>query len=318
MRIIVIGAVGSTKRILDGLIRNKSNVVGVMGLRQSNSKKVAGYVDLEPIASEFSIDFKSFSKINDPENIEWISSRKPDVIFAVGFSQIVGSKILKIPTYSCVGFHPTNLPKGRGRAPLAWMILNEEDYGAACFFVMGEKADDGDLLKKTKFKIDDRDYAKDLENKIYNAIDTALDEWIPQLNKGVWSATPQKHEEATFYGKRTEQDAWIDWNKDSISIERVVRACGDPYFGAITCFGHRRIVIKRAKSLKRSYFGVIGRVVDFEDGQPIIQTGNGHVLLEEFYEVDESNNENILITLPIGSRLGINQNDLFKIIKKSI
>ena len=51
-----------------------------------------------------------------------IKEYKPDIIIVAGWSNIIEEKILEIPKFGVVGFHPSNLPKDRGRSVLAWQI----------------------------------------------------------------------------------------------------------------------------------------------------------------------------------------------------
>ena len=62
--------------------------------------------------------------------------RAPDLLFVTGLSQIVKPPLLNLPRIGCIGFHPTWLPKGRGRAPLGWLVLDGVP-GAATFFLDG-------------------------------------------------------------------------------------------------------------------------------------------------------------------------------------
>ena len=42
-----------------------------------------------------------------------IKEYKPDIIIVAGWSNIIEEKILEIPKFGVVGFHPSNLPKDR-------------------------------------------------------------------------------------------------------------------------------------------------------------------------------------------------------------
>ena len=63
-------------------------------------------------------------KINSNDIKEQIRKSSVDILFVVGLSQLIDEDIIRMPRFGCVGFHPTKLPKGRGRAPMAWLILD--------------------------------------------------------------------------------------------------------------------------------------------------------------------------------------------------
>ena len=119
MRVVVLGAVESTNRILQALVRNGLSVVGVAGLDESVLKNVSGFATprMRNFCEENGIPFATFINVNDPDSQQQLQAWKPDVLFAVGFSQLVGDTIMKIPRLGVVGFHPTRVPRGRGRAP---------------------------------------------------------------------------------------------------------------------------------------------------------------------------------------------------------
>src|SRR5678816_1249284 len=104
MKVGVAGATWATRHTIQGLRRNGYQPI-VFG--QYHSDRIAGWEDLNP-------DYW-FGNIND--HAEQIRALDLDVLFVVGLSQLVGREILGLPRLGCVGFHPTALPKGRGRAP---------------------------------------------------------------------------------------------------------------------------------------------------------------------------------------------------------
>ena len=81
MRIIFIGTVFYSEVMLLKLIELNANIVGV--LTKEESKVNSDFKDLTKVSSENSIDSKYFNKINDLEVLEWIKSKKPDVIFVL-------------------------------------------------------------------------------------------------------------------------------------------------------------------------------------------------------------------------------------------
>lgn len=318
-RVVVIGAVSSTERTLTGLIRNGMSVVGVLGLKKPERAIVSGYKDLKIISDKNNIPFKYFNHINDQDNFEWLKNLKPDLIFAVGFSQLVGNKILNLPTKGCIGFHPTCLPKGRGRAPLAWLIL-EESEGAASFFKMGEGADDGPIFAQEKFTVGDDDYASDIQLKILDAIDIALDGWLPKLKLGHWDPEVQDESLAYYYGKRAPSDGKIEWLNAAKDIYRLVRASSAPYPGAFSYLGALKIKILRAKVIDNlNHKGTIGSVVAMINDAPVIQCGENHLLLEDYSFVDFA--ERIVEHQPplkVGQKLGYDTDEyIFKLLNNA-
>lgn len=280
-RIVVAGAVGSTRRILEGLLRNKMKVAAVFGLAEGVSANVSGYSRLDDLAKTHNIPYFDFKNINDSETVGKIRKYKPDLLFAVGFSQLVKTELLSIPKFGCIGFHPTQLPRGRGRAPIAWLILDGVD-GAATFFKLEETADSGPILAQVPFPVGPDDYASDVLHSMDNAIDTALDDWLPQLNQGIWNPHTQDDSLATYKPKRSPQDGLIDWTLPAVEIYKLVRAASRPHPGAFSTIKGIKLTVWRASPAKGFSIRTPGTILRTENEKGwLVKTGSGQLWLQE-------------------------------------
>ena len=158
MRVGVIGSVGSSLLTLQKLVEYSFNIVGVWGYEPHSTLNVSGYCSMRKLAEDNKISYYPFVKINSNDIKEQIRKSSVDILFVVGLSQLIDEDIIRMPRFGCVGFHPTKLPKGRGRAPMAWLILDRGE-GAATFFKIDTKADEGDIFVQEPFCIDDKDDA---------------------------------------------------------------------------------------------------------------------------------------------------------------
>jgi methionyl-tRNA formyltransferase len=316
--IVLAGSVNSSYRTLQALVRHRMNVVGVLDLSPLRSAGVSGYTRLDALARESGMPYVEFEDINAPRIVDAVRKWKPDVFFIVGLSQLVKEELLSIPSLGCVGFHPTRLPEGRGRAPVAWMTL-EGRPGAATFFQMNAGADAGPILVQEPFAVDKTDYASDVTEKLEAAIDVALDRWLPRLKRGEWKAEPQAEDRATFYGKRNPEDGLIDWNLPAVKIAALVRAASHPYPGAFTFVDNRKCIVWRAEiESKLPYRGVAGRIVLFEEGKgPLVQTGDGLLWLT-VTEMESSESGEKPPKLRVGSLLGYQPGNEIYLLKKRL
>jgi methionyl-tRNA formyltransferase len=309
LRIALAGSVSSSRRTLQGLLRNRANVVAVLGLRPENSTGVSGYSRMDDIAQGAGIAYFEFRNINDPDAVETVRSWSPDLLFVVGLSQIVKAELLAIPRLGCVGFHPTRLPEGRGRAPVAWLTL-EATPGAATFFLMDEGADSGLILVQEPFDVSERDYAADVMAKLETAIDKALDRWLPELLAGEWNPTPQDHSVATYNGKRSPEDGLIDWRWSASQIHALIRSASRPHPGAYTYANDRKLIIWRAEiELRMRVRGVVGRVIEMDrDKGYLVQTGNGLLWITEVEYLSGDDGAETP-KLRVGTKLGYSTED---------
>ncbi|WP_289047622.1 formyltransferase family protein [uncultured Psychrobacter sp.] len=273
MKVVLIGGVESSAITLKKLCEYNLEIVEVFGYKPSNIDLVSGYHDLEPICQQHSISFTPFIKIN--ENVKKIQSLDFDFLLVVGLSQLVSKQIIEAPKLGAIGFHPTRLPKGRGRAPVAWLI-NEIGEGASTFFMLEEEADAGAIVSQEAFEVTVEDNAKSVESKLCKAMRVALDRLIPQMIEGKLSHNVQDDSLSTEFGVRKPEDGLVDWSDSAYQIDRLIKAASEPHPGAFTYCENKRLEIKASNIEERLKIkGVQGRILKIEDGQALVQTGDG-------------------------------------------
>jgi methionyl-tRNA formyltransferase len=272
VKIAIVGGVRSTEILINKVVQHGFSEVHVWGYEPTDNTDVSGWYDLRALSAQLHLRYESFNRVADITGS--VSKFHPDVLFAVGLSQLIPENMLGVAKVINIGFHPTALPKGRGRAPLAWIILDRVP-AAATFFELGLGADDGAILAQVPFEIEDDDDAAAVQSKLLKAEGVALDALLPMLRDGNLRRQEQRHAEASWYGRRTRDDGWIDWNVDADSICRLIKASAPPHPGAFTYFGDSKIVILRASAVKMELKGVVGAIVFKENDCFIVQTGNG-------------------------------------------
>ena len=295
-RIVLAGAVNSSRLTFEALQRHQASLVGVLGLSPQRGHRVSGYVDLAEMARAEGVASATFENINDEWVLQRVADWDPDLLMVVGLSQMVHPGLLNVPRRGCVGYHPTALPRGRGRAPIAWLTHDGSD-GAATFFVMTAEADAGGILVQEPFVVPGDAYAADVVAVQSTAITQALDRWLPRLMEGWWDPMPQDETRATWNGRRGPADGWIDWSRPAVDILRTVRTASKPHPGAYTYSGGQKLTVWRAE-LETDWpiRGSVGRVLAEEpDRGLLIQAGDGLIWLTEIEGVNRPR---------VGSRLG--------------
>ena len=164
MRIVFIGTVSFSERALKKLILMDADVVGVCTKKQS--KENADFSDLVPVCKKNEIPYQFVVDINSNDNIEWVKSLNPDIIFCFGWSSIIKKELLQLPPMGVIGYHPAKLPENRGRHPIIWAIALGLQKSASTFFFMQEGVDDGEILSQIDFEILDDEDAKVIYEKI--------------------------------------------------------------------------------------------------------------------------------------------------------
>lgn len=274
MKIAIIGGVTSTKILIEKVLDAGFDDTYVWGYEPTNTSKVSGWSDLRSVCTRNGIKYSGFKKVSDI--YEDFRDFCPDILFAVGLSQLVPEEMLQIARVANIGFHPTALPKGRGRAPIAWIILDRVP-AAATFFELGLGADEGAILAQVPFAVTDDDDATSVERKLLSAEAYALDALLPMLRDGDLKRQEQRHSHASWYGRRVPEDGCIDWSESAETISRLIRASAPPHPGAFTFHNDQKLVIYAAEAVDLPYKGVVGSILSQDDTSYIVQTGKGHL-----------------------------------------
>lgn len=289
MNNILIGSVRSSKILLEKMIECKFPIEMVFSLDEAYSASVSGYEPIHEIAGKNNIPFKKFSKISDSENIALIRKIKPDYIFVVGLSQLVSKEIIDCARKGVVGFHPTPLPKFRGRAALVWQILLGVHRTKCSYFFIDEGVDSGDILGQEEYIIDEGDYASDVREKLCVAIEKLSKRVIEQIMDGSLSPKKQNEEDASYLLVRRPEDGWIDWSEPVEKIQRLIRAVSHPYPGAFGMYdGQYKIIIWRADYLpNKKYIGIPGQICEIQDNYFDVVGVDGLIRVWDYENADE-------------------------------
>lgn len=230
MRILFIGAVEFSFKALEKLIYLNENIVGVCTKYESEFN--SDFKSLAPVCRENSIPFKYAEDINSKEIIEWIMSLNPDVVYCFGWSNLIKKELLNIPKLGVIGFHPAKLPMNRGRHPIIWALVLGLEETASTFFFMDEGADDGDILSQEIIKIEYKDNASSLYQKITNTALSQIEKFTVQLKENKYNKIKQNHSISNLWRKRNMKDGEIDFRMTSNAIYNLVRGLSEPYVGA--------------------------------------------------------------------------------------
>ena len=288
MKSILIGSVGSSKEMLQAMIEVGFPVTCVFSLDEEASANVSGYQPIHELAEKHGIQYKKFRKINESENIELIKSIAPDYIFVIGLSQLVKKEIIDSAKIGVVGFHPTALPKMRGRAANVWQVLLGVHDAKVSLFFIDEGTDSGDILGQEPYVIEDTDYAEDVGRKIDEAASKLSRRVLCQIMDGTLHPQKQNEEEATYLLRRAPEDGLIDWNLPIKDIHTLIRAVSHPFPGAFGMYdGKHPLIIWRAEMLEnRKYIGMNGQIAEIAEEHIDIVCRDGLLRAIDFENVD--------------------------------
>lgn len=278
---VFVGAVEGSARALAALCESGHAPALVVTLPPERAGDHSDFADLGPLAARHGVPVHRTARTSAPETLAAIRALAPDVILVIGWSQLVGPEFRAIPRLGVLGFHPAALPRMRGRAVIPWHILTGQRQGGATLFWIDEGTDSGPIAAQAVFPIDpDRITARALYDRSVAEMLALLPPLMDRLSRDERPAIPQDHARATVCARRRAQDGIIDWRRPAAEIERLVRAVGPPYPGALTAGAGGPITVSAARLHGREgyFIGLPGQVQQIDGPVLTVMCGDGRCL----------------------------------------
>jgi methionyl-tRNA formyltransferase len=274
-----------------------AEVVGVVTLPGPIDPNRSGQCSFDAVAARLEAVLIETRDVNELDTLNAIRKLEPELIFVVGWSQLVREPFIALAPEGIFGMHPTLLPRHRGRAPIPWAILSGlARTGVTLFEIIDATADSGAIVGQVAVDIEPDDTAATLYERIADAHVALLREHVPQLVARTAPRIAQDPTRASSWPKRTPADGIIDWETRAPYLYDWVRAQTRPYPGAFTFAGREKVVVWRARPVDLDAEAPAGTIVAERPEGPVVACGEGALLLEEF--------ETEAPELAIGSRLG--------------
>jgi methionyl-tRNA formyltransferase len=238
--IVFIGCVMEGRRTLEGLLERGEHISAVFTFEPAKAANISGAARWDDITAAHGIPLHHVRSINDAEPLALIRQLAPDVVFCVGWTQLLGAELLAIPRLGCLGFHASLLPHYRGRAPVNWAIINGETITGNTLMMLDEGVDTGDIVAQRAIAIDDDDTCGTVYDKVADTELSMLDEVLPLIHVGLMPRRRQDDARATVFGRRRPEDGRIKWARTTRELHDWTRALTHPYPGAFTTIAGAR------------------------------------------------------------------------------
>jgi len=271
-----------------------AEIVAVVTLPGPLDSNRAGQCSFAAVAGRHGARLIETADVNDPAAIAALREERPELVFVVGWSQLLRGELLSLAPAGVFGMHPTLLPRHRGRAPIPWALLSGlARTGVTLFEILDETADSGAIVGQVAVPIEPDETATTLYAKLSRAHVELIAEHVPRLIDGTAARLPQDPRRASAWPRRTPADGIIDWDTRAPYLYDWVRAQTRPYPGAFTYLGDEKLVVWSARAVEGS--GPAGTVVEERPEGAVVACGEGALLLEEVEPA---------AVLAVGSRLG--------------
>jgi methionyl-tRNA formyltransferase len=191
---------------------------------------------------------------------------------------ILPPEIVDAPRHGSLCFHPSLLPRYRGGSALAWQIILGERETGVTVFRPDAGVDTGPIIvQKRGVEIRDTDTAGSLYfERLYPLGVEAIAEAVAAVAAGTAHGAPQDESRATAQGLATDAIAQIDWNRDAIALDRLIRGC-DPQPGAWALLRGQKLRLFDGRLLPGGSDAPAGRVLGLEEGRIVLAARGGRL-----------------------------------------
>lgn len=282
MKVIFMGTPDFSVGALEAMIAAGHEVTAVV--TQPDKPKGRGkemqFTPVKECAIAHHIPVLQPERIKTPEAIAELRQYEADIFVVAAFGQIVSQEILDMPRYGCLNIHASLLPKYRGPAPIQWSIIDGEKQTGVTIQQMNAGIDTGDILTKKIVPIDAKETGESLFEKLASAGAELIVETLTLVEQGNITPEPQNEAEATYAKMLRKELGHIDWNKDAVSIERLIRGMNS-WPSAYTNFKQKTLKIWAADVDETAADGPAGSVTDVKKESFSVNTGKGKLIVTE-------------------------------------
>ncbi|MBQ8148837.1 MAG: methionyl-tRNA formyltransferase [Lachnospiraceae bacterium] len=278
MRIIFMGTPDFAVQVLDAIIKEGHEVVGVY--TQPDKPKGRGksmqFTPVKEKAVEYDIPVYQPIKVREPEVVEEMKQLQPDVIVVVAFGQILPETILNLPPLGCINVHASLLPKYRGAAPIQRVIIDGEKESGVTTMYMAKGLDTGDMIEKTVVPIDAKETGGSYHDKLAVAGAELCLSTLKKLEDGTAQRTPQDDSQSCYAHMLNKGMGVLDFQKSAVELERLIRGL-NPWPSAYTQLQGKTLKVFEADVMDENVAATAapGTVVAVDKKSFTVQCGTG-------------------------------------------
>jgi methionyl-tRNA formyltransferase len=235
---------------------------------------------IKTVARELGYTVIQPGSVNTADVTDALARARPDFLVVVAFGQILRESVLEIPRIGPVNVHASLLPKYRGAAPIQWAVINNERRTGVTTILMDKGMDTDNILLSTEEPIGAEDTAADLHDRLARIGSRLLVETLDRYAAGTVHPVAQDHSQATYAPMLKKSDGRIAWHQPAESVAAHIRGV-DPWPGAYTYVGNRRLRIFRARAVSEATAAAAGTVVLKFPDELLVAAGKGLVAVLE-------------------------------------
>ncbi|MBG6110703.1 methionyl-tRNA formyltransferase [Flavobacterium sp. CG_23.5] len=266
LRIVFMGTPEFAVGILDTIIKNNYEVVGVI----TAADKPAGrgqkikYSAVKEYALANNLALLQPTNLKDETFLAELKALNANLQIVVAF-RMLPKVVWEMPSLGTFNLHASLLPNYRGAAPINWAIINGETKTGVTTFFIDDKIDTGAMILSSEIEIGESENAGELHDRLMNLGSKTVIETLEMIEKGNVTTIIQKDDSdiKTAY-KLNKENCKIDWTKSASEINNLIRGLS-PYPAAWCFFGDKNeewnVKIYEAKIISEDHSYDVGHII---------------------------------------------------------
>ncbi len=276
MRIVVHGQQAFGKAVLERLLDEGENVVGVFCAPDKEGRPAD---PLKEFALEKGLPVHQPTSWKTEEALTLMRSFDADVCMMAYVTLFVPEPVLNAPRHGTFQYHPSLLPLHRGPSSINWPIILGETRTGLTIFWPDDGLDEGPILMQKEVAIGPDDTLGSVYfNHLFPMGVDAMIESLALVKKGEAPRIPQDHSKATYESWCGKADARIDWSKPAQDVYNLIRGC-NPAPGAWTLHGDVELQFFDSR-LGDAVGGEPGEVAGVDDQGMVVAAEGGSIRVQ--------------------------------------
>jgi methionyl-tRNA formyltransferase len=227
MRIALFGQAAFGKDVLDALIAAGEEVVGV-----STPKAGARPDPLFAAAEAAGIPNIETPSLRREGPLAAFAAWQPELLVFAFVTDIVRQPVLDLATHGAIQYHPSLLPRHRGRSAMNWPIIAGETMTGLSIFWVDAGVDTGPIILQRELPIGPDDTLGTIYfGNLYRMGVEALVDAVRMVREGTAPRVPQDEALATYEAPCGPEHARVDFMRPARTVYNHIRGC-DPAPGA--------------------------------------------------------------------------------------
>ncbi len=191
-KIIFMGTPEFAVTILDGLIQNNFEVVGVVTApdKPAGRGQKITQSDVKKYCDQNGLHTLQPTNLKDEAFVSELKSLNADLFVVVAF-RMLPEIVWNMPPQGTINLHASLLPQYRGAAPINWAIVNGEKKTGVTTFFIEKEIDTGMIIEQQEVEIGENETAGELHDVLMHVGSKLIVQTVRKIQNGEVIRIPQ-------------------------------------------------------------------------------------------------------------------------------